>query len=161
MNHYRKGIINIKEAVWGIVCTAMGAASGAYVVQVLDSSLLEKIIPFLLLAILVYFLFSPRLGDLDTKQRINKNVFYVLVGLGLGFYDGFFGPGTGSFWTFLFVSLMGLNLLKATGYTKLMNFTSNIVSLIAFAIGGNIMFSVGLIMAVGQIRVEKFKCILT
>jgi len=150
MNHYRKGIINIREAFWGIVCTAVGAASGAYVVQVLDSNLLEKIIPFLLLAILVYFLFSPRLGDLDTKQRIHKNVFYVVIGLGLGFYDGFFGPGTGSFWTFLFVSLMGLNLLKATGYTKLMNFTSNIVSLIAFAIGGNITFSVGLIMAVGQ-----------
>lgn len=150
MNHYRQGIINLREAVWGIVCTALGAASGAYVVQVLDSSLLEKIIPFLLLAILIYFVFSPRLGELDTKERIHKNVFYVLVGLGLGFYDGFFGPGTGSFWTFLFVSLMGLNLLKATGYTKLMNFTSNIVSLIAFAIGGNIIFSVGLVMAVGQ-----------
>ncbi len=150
MNHYRRGIINIREVLWGVVCTAMGAAAGAYVVQILDSSLLEKIIPFLLLAILVYFLFSPRLGDLDTRQRIPGKVFYVGVGLGLGFYDGFFGPGTGSFWTFLLVSLMGLNLLKATGYTKLMNFTSNIVSLVAFALGGNIMFTVGIVMAVGQ-----------
>lgn len=150
MNHYRKGIIDIREAMRGIVCTAIGAAAGAYVVQVLDSSLLEKIIPFLLLAILVYFIFSPRLGELDTNQRVHKVTFYVAVGLGLGFYDGFFGPGTGSFWTFLFVSLMGLNLLKATGYTKLMNFTSNIVSLAAFAIGGNIMFSIGIVMAVGQ-----------
>lgn len=150
MNHYRRGIINVREAIWGVVCTAIGAAAGAYVVQILDSQLLEKVIPFLLLAILVYFIFSPRLGDLDTKQRIHTKSFYVIVGLVLGFYDGFFGPGTGSFWTFLFVSLMGLNLLKATGYTKLMNFTSNIVSLVAFAIGGNIMFTVGLVMAVGQ-----------
>ena len=150
MNHYRRRIINVREAIWGVVCTAIGAAAGAYVVQILDSRLLERVIPFLLLAILVYFIFSPRLGDLDTKQRIHTKLFYVVVGLGLGFYDGFFGPGTGSFWTFLFVSLMGLNLLKATGYTKLMNFTSNIVSLVAFAIGGNIMFTVGLVMAVGQ-----------
>ncbi len=150
MNHYRRGIINIREAVWGVICTAVGAAAGAYVVQILDSRLLEKVIPFLLLAILVYFIFSPRLGDRDTTQRVQARLFYVAVGLGLGFYDGFFGPGTGSFWTFLFVSLIGLNLLKATGYTKLMNFTSNIVSLVAFAIGGNIMFTVGIVMAVGQ-----------
>lgn len=150
MNHYRRGIINIREAVWGVICTAVGAAAGAYVVQILDSRLLEKVIPFLLLAILVYFIFSPRLGDRDTTQRVQARLFYVAAGLGLGFYDGFFGPGTGSFWTFLFVSLMGLNLLKATGYTKLMNFTSNIVSLVAFAIGGNIMFTVGIVMAVGQ-----------
>lgn len=149
-NHWRRGIINIREALWGVLCTAIGAGTGAYVVQILDSSLLEKMIPFLLLGILVYFMFSPRLGDRDTKRRINRTLFYVAVGLGLGFYDGFFGPGTGSFWTFLFVSLMGLNLLKATGYTKLMNFTSNIVSLAAFALGGNIMFSVGIVMAVGQ-----------
>jgi uncharacterized protein len=150
-NHYRRGIIDIRSAVWGIVCTVIGAAAGAYVVQILNSELLEKIIPFLLLAILVYFIFSPRLGDRDQMPRMSERVFYLIFGLSIGFYDGFFGPGTGSFWTFLFVSLLGFNLLRATGYTKLMNFTSNIVSLIAFAIGGNIAFGVGGVMAVGQI----------
>ncbi len=150
MNHYRRGVINIKEGLWGVAFTAIGAGAGAFVVQILDSDLLEKIIPFLLLAILIYFLFSPRLGDRDTVTRMNQTLFYIVIGLGIGFYDGFFGPGTGSFWTFLFVSLLGFNLLKATGYTKLMNFTSNIVSLVAFAIGGNITLTIGLVMAVGQ-----------
>lgn len=150
-NHYRRGIIDVRSAVWGIVCTIIGAASGAYVVQILNSELLEKIIPFLLLAILIYFVFSPRLGDRDQVPKLGQRFFYLVFGLSIGFYDGFFGPGTGSFWTFLFVSLLGFNLLRATGYTKLMNFTSNIVSLVAFAIGGNIAFGVGAVMAVGQV----------
>ena len=150
-NNYRRGIIRFGDAVWGIVCTAIGAALGAYVVQILDSELLEKVIPFLLFAILVYFIFSPRLSDQDKSPKITSGIFYLLCGLALGFYDGFFGPGTGSFWVFLFVSLLGYNLTKATGYTKLMNFTSNIVSLIAFTIGGNILIKVGLVMGVGQV----------
>jgi uncharacterized membrane protein YfcA len=69
----------------------------------------------------------------------------------LGFYDGFFGPGVGSFWTILFVSGLGFNLLKATGYTKVMNFASNIISFLVFLLGGHIWFAGGASMAVGQI----------
>ena len=53
------------------------------------------------------------------------NPFYHRFGLGLGFYDGFFGPGTGSFWTFSLMVLLGYNMVKAVGYTKVMNFTSS------------------------------------
>ncbi|MGB5106090.1 MAG: TSUP family transporter [Candidatus Zixiibacteriota bacterium] len=149
-NNYRRGIIKLGGAVWGIVCTAIGAALGAYVVQILESEFLERIIPFLLFAILVYFVFSPRLSDHDKSAKIPSRIFYFVCGLALGFYDGFFGPGTGSFWVFLFVSMLGYNLTRATGYTKLMNFTSNIISLIAFTFGGNISIKVGLIMGAGQ-----------
>jgi uncharacterized membrane protein YfcA len=74
-----------------------------------------------------------------------------LFGLLFGFYDGFFGPGVGSFWSIAFVLLMGFNLTKATGYTKAMNFTSNIVSAVVFIIGGKVIYAIGLVMAVGQI----------
>jgi hypothetical protein len=75
----------------------------------------------------------------------------LIFGIGLGFYDGFFGPGTGTFWTIALVVLLGLNLKKATAQTKVMNFTSNIVSLAVFLWSGNVLFLVGLLMGLGQI----------
>jgi hypothetical protein len=71
--------------------------------------------------------------------------------LAFGFYDCFFGPGVGSFWAIAFVIMLGFSLTKATGYTKAMNFTSNIVSAIVFMIGGNASYTIGIVMALGQI----------
>jgi hypothetical protein len=77
-------------------------------------------------------------------------VFFGCAGMTLGFYDGFFGPGTGSFWTIALVVLLGLNLKKATAHTKVFNFTSNVVALAAFFAGGNVLVSAGLLMGAGQ-----------
>jgi uncharacterized membrane protein YfcA len=104
-----------------------------------------------LLAIAIYFLFSPKVGDAETQPRMSPFVYYAIFGLSLGFYDGFFGPGVGSFWAIAFVLLLGFHLTKATGYTKLMNFVSNITALALFLLKGNVLFPVGLTMAVGQI----------
>ena len=79
------------------------------------------------------------------------HLFFFVFGLGIGFYDGFFGPGTGTFWTIALVVLLGLNLKKATAQTKVMNFTSNVVSLAVFLWSGNVLFAVGLLMGLGQI----------
>ena len=70
--------------------------------------------------------------------------------MALGFYDGFFGPGTGSFWTIALVMVLGLNLKKATAHTKVFNFTSNVVALLAFLVGQNVVISAGLLMGAGQ-----------
>jgi uncharacterized membrane protein YfcA len=77
--------------------------------------------------------------------------FYLPLGLSLGFYDGFFGPGTGSFWALAFVMLMGFNLKKATAHTKITNFTSNIAALLFFLLGGKVVLSAGIVMGVGQV----------
>jgi hypothetical protein len=106
-------------------------------------------------AIIIYSFVKTNLGEADHRARIETNVFYLLAGLLLGFYDGFFGPGVGSFWAIAFVAGLGFNLKKATGYTKVMNFTSNVVSLVIFVIGGYVVFSVGLVMAAGQIAGSK------
>ena len=81
---------------------------------------------------------------------VSPVTFAVGVGFSVGFYDGFFGPGTGTFFTMGYVALLGYGLPKATGNTKLLNFTSNIASLLFFALSGHIVWLVGLVMGVGQ-----------
>ncbi|MBI5473279.1 MAG: TSUP family transporter [Ignavibacteriae bacterium] len=149
--HVHKKNVDLKDAWLGIVCTLIGAAIGTWGVQQIDAQALGKVIPFLLAGILVYTFFTPSLGEVDSAPKLRKNVFYLIMGLALGFYDGFFGPGVGSFWAIAFVALLGFNLSRATGYTKLMNFVSNIVSLIVFAMGGNVWPVFAIPMAVGQI----------
>ena len=150
--HYgRAGLINFREAVSGVGFTAVGAVAGAVAVQHIPPDFLRAIIPFLLLAIALYFFFRPRLGDTDVHPRLKSGMFHFVFGLALGFYDGFFGPGTGSFWAMAYVLLLGFNLTKATAHTKLMNFTSNAASLAVFLVGGKAHMAAGLVMGVGQL----------
>lgn len=150
--HYvKKDVVDLRDVIPGVIATGIGAALGAYAVQQIDAHILNQAIPVLLLVIAVYTIVSPRFGHLDAHARMKRMPFYVTLGLGLGFYDGFFGPGAGAFWAMAFVLLLGMNLMRATGYTKVMNFTSNIVSLAVFLIGGNVMFTAGLVMGAGQI----------
>lgn len=128
----------------------IAASLGTILVQFIDSSFLGKLIPFLLIAILIYTLFTPKIGISDIKPRMKERVFYLIFGLAIGFYDGFFGPGTGSFWAILYIVLLAYNFSKATAYTKIMNFTSNIASLLFFIIGGKVIFHYGLVMGIGQ-----------
>ncbi|MDX2109800.1 MAG: TSUP family transporter [Verrucomicrobiota bacterium] len=151
INYARQGLIDFRGALWGVVCTAIGAVVGAIAVQLLDKSILTRTIPLLLTAIFFYVLFSPRLGEKDMRTRLKETLFYPMAGLLLGFYDGFFGPGVGTFWTIAFVTLLGYNLKRATGHTKLMNFTSNAVSLVAFALAGKLVLVAGFVMGFGQL----------
>jgi hypothetical protein len=149
--HVRKGVVPLRDAAPGIALTFIGAALGTWAVQKIDPGVLNVVVPFLLLASALYMLVSPIPGDTDRRARMPRLVFYTLAGLAFGFYDGFFGPGVGSFWAIAFVTGLGFRLTKATGYTKVMNFTSNIVSFFIFLAGGHVLFLAGASMAVGQI----------
>ena len=151
LNFTKKGLIDYKECFVGIVFTFIGALIGATLILFLNENFLKIIIPFLLIAIFIYTLFMPKIGESDRAAKMNERLFYVIFGLILGFYDGFFGPGAGSFWMFAMVALIGLNLKKAVAHTKALNFTSNIVALGVFIAGGQILWLVGFLMAVGQI----------
>jgi len=130
MLHFvRAGTVKLKYCWTGIIWTAVGAALGVWAVQLMDTKILKQLIPWLLAIIAIYTLLSPRLG---------------------GFYDGFFGPGTGSFWTMALMLLLGCSMLRATATTKVMNFTSNFVSLIFFLSVGQVRFMEGFVMGVGQ-----------
>jgi len=150
-NYIRKGEAEFGESQAGILFTFVGAMLGSWSIQQLNADFLKHLIPILLALILFHTAFSRKLGYEDSEERMGRMPFFLFFGFALGFYDGFFGPGTGSFWTAAFLVILGFNMTKAAGYTKIMNFTSNIVSLCVFAIGGNIVYPVGICMAFGQI----------
>lgn len=151
MLHFaRAGTVRLRDCWCGILWTAIGAVLGVWCVQLLDATLLKQLIPWLLAAIAIYTLCSPRLGAEDSHARMEPGPFYLLFGLSIGFYDGFFGPGTGSFWTMALMLLLGCSMLRATATTKVMNFTSNFVSLAFFLAVGQVRFPEGLAMGAGQ-----------
>jgi uncharacterized membrane protein YfcA len=150
--HYAQlGIVRPRACLLGVAFTILGAAAGTLFVQSLSDVILRRLIPIALLAIAGYMIFKPQFGTEDARPRLASAWFYPVAGLALGFYDGFLGPGTGSFWAVAFILGLGFNLTKATGYTKVMNFASNLTSLAVFAWGGRIYLAAGLIMGVGQL----------
>lgn len=150
LNYMRKGMVDLGSLKGAIVLTFAGSVAGTLAVRRIDAAALSRLLPILLVGIALYFLFSPKAGAVDRKQRLSVAGFALLIGTGVGFYDGFFGPGTGSFFTIAFVTLLGFNLAKATAHTKILNFTSNVASLLTFALAGDVVWKVGLVMAAGQ-----------
>jgi uncharacterized membrane protein YfcA len=151
INFIRKGKVDLKECGLGVVATLIGAMMGALTIHRLDSRFISQLVPFLLLFVFIYTVFFKDLGTKDRKAKIHTPFYYLLFGLVLGFYDGFFGPGTGAFWTASLLILLGYNLTKAVGVTKIMNFTSNLVALVVFSVSGNVNLYIGVTMAVGQV----------
>jgi uncharacterized membrane protein YfcA len=150
--HYaRAGTVPLRDCTRGFVLTLVGAALGALAVQQLNPSFLKRAIPELLIGVAIYTLLKPRLGAEDLHPRMARRVFDLTFGLLLGFYDGSFGPGVGTFWTMAFMLGLGFNMTRATGYAKVMNFASNVSSLAFFLVGGNVWFTAGLVMGVGEV----------
>ena len=144
------GIIRIRDLLPGIAATAAGAALGALAVGAMDTTFLKVLIPVLLLAIVAFLALKPRFGMAAAERRLPPLAFWLGAGLFLGFYDGFFGPGTGTFWAMALVGLLGLEMKGATAATKAANFTSNIVSLGVFLAAGTVLFPIGLAMGAAQ-----------
>jgi len=155
--HYgRAGAVDLHDCVRGFLLTFLGAALGTLAVQQVGPHVLKVAVPLLLLAVAVYTLLRPQLGERDLHPRMSRFNFDLTFGLLLGFYDGFFGPGTGTFWTMAFVLAMGFNLTRATGYTKAMNFASNLCSLLLFALIGKVDYAAGVAMGLGQLLGARF-----
>lgn len=151
LNYRRGGMVRGRDLVHGILFTAIGAFLGTTTIQAISADVLGHVIPILLLVIFVYMLRSPQLGAAHQPHKMRPLLFYFLFGLLIGFYDGFFGPGTGSFWTVAFVAWLGFDLRKATAHTKVLNFTSNLVALVFFMAGGNVFVVAGMMMGVAQV----------
>jgi uncharacterized membrane protein YfcA len=150
--HYAEaGTVPLRDCLRGFLFSLVGAALGTLAVRQVDPSFLRRAIPVLLIAVAVYTLLKPRLGAEDLHPRMARSVFDVTCGLIIGFYDGFFGPGTGTFFTMAFMLGLGFNLTRATAYGKVLNLGSNAGSLLFFLPGGNVAWIPGLSMGVGQI----------
>jgi uncharacterized membrane protein YfcA len=116
-----------------------------------SANIIRPIVPVLLFGIAAYTWFKPDLGRIARPARLKPLSFAILLGLLLGFYDGFFGPGTGAFWALACVTVAGFDLLRATAFTKAMNLTSNLVSAAVFISFGKVDWSIAGTMACGQI----------
>lgn len=150
--HYAQArTVPLNDCLRGFVLSLAGAALGTLLVRHVDPSFLRRAIPVLLIAVAIYTLLKPQLGDKDLHPRMSRPAFDWTFGLLIGFYDGFFGPGTGTFWTMAFMLGLGFNLTRATGYTKVMNFASNLASLTFFLVGGDVRWPAGLAMGAGQL----------
>ncbi len=150
-NYARAGLIHWRDVRTGVLVTMVFAALGAWTVGRVDPAFLKRVIPWLLIAIAVYTVLSPRMGAVKSKARLTPVTFALLGGAALGFYDGFFGPGTGSFWTLACVLLAGLDLRHATAFTKVMNLPSNLASLAVFLAAGSVVFHIAAVMIAGPL----------
>lgn len=146
-----KGKMAFKDYWRGLVASLIGGCIGPLLLLKIDPLFLDKVIPFLLIFVLAYTLFSKRSGIEDKPQRVPFTLFWISAGLLIGFYDGFLGPGTGSFWVISIVAFLGFNFKKATMHAKIYNAASNIMALIIFLFKAKLALATGLFMAAGQI----------
>jgi uncharacterized membrane protein YfcA len=151
ISYAAKGHVDLRTQWMAALIALAASALGALAVMQLPPDFIRPALPVLLLAIAAYFALRPRLDDLDRSQRMGKTVFMGTCVPLIAFYDGFFGPGTGSFFMIAFVALAGMGLLKATAHTKLLNFMSNIGGFAIFALAGAVAWKVGLMMGLAQI----------
>ena len=147
-NYGRKGLIEWRPNLLTIILVFIGASIGVVVVQTINTRVLSLIIPLLLMAVALYVLVSPRMSDDDAAARVSAKG-YAPVGAAIGAYDGFFGPGTGSFFTASLVALRGHGLTRATALTKMFNLTSNVAAVLLFALSGKMFWLLGACMAAG------------
>ena len=145
------GLIQWSEVRLAALLSFLGSMGGAYVLTLVGNDALKKAIPWMLLAVVVYVIASPRLGSTTTRARMDAVLFSWIFGLTLGFYDGFFGPGTGAFWILVLVTLLGQELTHANAFTKVVNLASNLGSLVVFAWLGHVAPWVALAMVGGQL----------
>lgn len=146
----RKRQIDFRKSRWMVLSTFAGALAGGISLTRIDSGILRQLIPILLIGFALYFLLSPRVGAQDHKQRMTHGLYAATLAPAIGFYDAFFGPGTGTFLAISAVTLLGMNLTRATGHAKLLNMSSNLVALLFYSLHGNIVWAFGLPMMAGQ-----------
>ncbi|MES2143490.1 MAG: TSUP family transporter, partial [Pseudomonadota bacterium] len=147
----RAGHVRPGDQVAMAAVAVVAAGAGALVAHLIPAGVLRAIMPLVLIGVAAFFALKPGLSDANRVARMPQAVFAATAVPLIAAYDGFFGPGTGSFYMIAFVMLAGFGVLKATAHTKMLNLASNAGSLAVFAFGGAIWWAVGLAMGVAQV----------
>jgi hypothetical protein len=131
----------------------LGSVAGAWTVTLVSAGGLRKALPAILLGVLLYTLARKDLGRTHAPRFAGRTQAAVasVIGVLIGFYDGFFGPGTGSFFVFLFVRFLGFDFLNASACAKLLNTATNLAALALFALKGHVWWQVAAVMAVANV----------
>ena len=146
----RAGALSARDCFRACLLAFLGSLAGSLLVQQFDSHRLKQIIPVLLLAVAIFVWRRPQLGGKDIHPRVSRTKFDFIFALGIGFYDGLLGPGTGTFLALAFMLGLGFNLVKATANAKALNCASNLAALLAFLLAKKVWFTAGIAMGCGQ-----------
>ena len=143
----KRGDVHVPSAIAG----AIGALAGAWVGARLNLVMPEQMLYYVMLAVVpvmaVFLIFKRDFGQEDRSGELSRGQLMAMaagIGLVIGGYDGFFGPGAGTFLMLAFTGLCRFDLLTASGNTKVANSASNLASLVTFAIAGKVMWAVGI-----------------
>ena len=143
---------------WAVILPAalaalVGSFIGAWVVTVINPDFLRRLLPFVLLAVLLYTLAKKDMGRTHAPRHAQgrETLLACLIGGTIGWYDGFFGPGTGSFFIFLMVRVLGYDFLNASASAKLLNIATNAAALILFSAKGHVWWHMALPLAVANV----------
>ncbi len=146
------------EMRWAALLPAMGlsftgALAGAWLVTLVAPDFLRKLLPAVLLLVLVYTLMKKELGRHHAPRYSGRQELLAAgsVGAVIGFYDGFFGPGTGSFFVFLLVRWLGYDFLHASAGAKLLNLSSNVAAIVLFGLKGHVWWHFMLVLAAANV----------
>lgn len=152
--HYARRVkFNYKLLVAIAASAGLASFTGAKLVSHINVNTLKPLILVILIAIAIYTFIKKDLGSVQTKKLTFKKQLFlgILIGFGVGFYDGFFGPGTGSFLVLGFVVVLGFQFLEASAYSKVINSMTNISALFVFVSQGNYLLELAVMMAVSNI----------
>jgi uncharacterized membrane protein YfcA len=132
---------------------AIGSFAGAWAITLISSRFLRVCLPFVLIGLLIYTLVKKDMGRNHAPRYAGQQEALVagVIGLGIGFYDGFFGPGTGSFFVFLCVRWLGYDFLNASACAKLLNLASNSAALVLFSFKGHVWWHFALVLALANV----------
>jgi len=146
-----KKIVTWQGLRFAFLTSLIGSVLGTIIVHFVNTDLLMLLIPIVLISIALYFGLTKQVGLTEKPPKVSQKKYELIIVPIIGFYDGFFGPGTGSLFTFANVALMGRTMIKATANAKCLNFASNIASLVIFIVSGHISWIIGGVMIVGQV----------
>lgn len=151
--YYKSGKTNVALLKKLLPFTILGCILGVKCVLSISDEFLNLLVFIMIVAVTIYTYTKKDLGTEDKfKELTDKNIkLGMLMAFLLGFYDGFFGPGTGTFLTFALIKIYGFDFLHASANTKILNFTSNFIALILFMFSGQILYKVAIPFAISMI----------
>jgi len=145
LTYLRKGLFHPPLWKAAMAGTFIGACSGTLATFLFSTDELDKLLPPLIIAAAIWLMIQRRRGTVENPVRYQPDPrSSSALGGTLGFYDGFFGPGTGSFWTTLLMSLYPVGIVEASGVARFMNWISNGVSMLTFMAMGSVRYEVGI-----------------
>ncbi|HUY68396.1 MAG TPA: TSUP family transporter [Alphaproteobacteria bacterium] len=148
---HQANLVKWKSIAPMMVAAALAGTAGAFALIYTNPKILGAIIPLLLAGAALYFIFSPRISDVTSAARLSRTAFVLGPVVLIGFYDGFFGVGSASFYVLAMVWGLGFSARNATATTKVVDFINSTAALIVLAIHHEVLWLPGALLGLGQI----------